>query len=308
MFELIPDEMKSIPNWVLWKFVDRNGKITKIPYQPSGREARMDDPSTWSDFDNDVILDEYGYCGHSILNRLTTNADFDGIGFVFTKQTGLIGVDFDHIKDPVTGEWNADEVRDALSLKSYTEISPSGDGLHVICRGKKPSAACKAGNHEMYDSGRYFTVTGKMFPGCTPTISKSQNAINQLYSKWFSFREPKLVNKAVSSNAVNRGSESVTDGAIQPVLTDVDIIGICNNAKNSSKFKKLFTGDWAGYPSQSEADFALCRILAFYSSDIAQIERIVRSSGLTRAKWNQPGYISTTVKNALKVGGAKYGK
>lgn len=309
MFELVPDEMKSMPNWVLWKFVGRNGKLTKVPYQPDGREARMDDQETWSYFDRtDFLNDEYGLHGYCILNRLKANDDFDGIGFVFTKQSGLVGVDFDHVRDPVTGEWNSDDVMDALSLNSYTEISPSGDGLHVICKGKKPSSACKAGNHEMYDSGRYFTVTGKMFPGCNPAISKSQNAINRLYSKWFSFRECKPVPSRVNSCFKRHIVEPANDCQIPLELADIDIIGICNHAKNSSKFKKLFSGDWSGYPSQSEADFALCRILAFYSSDPGQIERIMRSSGLARAKWNRPGYLSTTVRNALNAGGAKYAR
>lgn len=310
MFETVPDEMKNLDHWVLWKFTERNGKVTKIPYHPDGTEALVNQYSTWSFFNGNVNgnneFDPDGMIGYSILNRFNLNKDFDGIGFVFTKDTGLIGVDFDHIRDPITGEWDKDEVKDALSLNSYTEISPSGDGLHVICRGIKPSSACKAGNHEMYDSGRYFTVTGKMFPGCNPAITKPQKAINKLYSKWFSYREQKPVNNIEPSAKVNVKELQQTTLNKTLVLTDVDIIGICNNAKNSAKFKRLFTGDTSGYKSPSEADFALCRILAFYSSDGEQIERIMRSSGLLRAKWDQRGYISTTVRNALNAGGAKY--
>lgn len=294
MFEHIPDKMKSIPNWVLWKLVNRNGKKTKIPYQTNGIEARVHDPYTWNRFE-------------SVYGRFMKNNEYAGIGFVFSKSRGLMGVDFDHVKDLNTGKWNDAEIQDALSIGSYTEISPSGDGLHVICSAIKPGVACKAGNHEMYDSVHYFTVTGDRFPGSNPNISPSQPAIDRLYAKWFSSRCGPSENYHKTEHVRHTALNPVNPPIVQQTLTDTDIINICNNAKNSVKFKRLFSGDRTGYPSPSEADFALCRILAFYSSDPDQIERIARSSGLSRTKWNQPGYISTTVKNALKMGGVRYG-
>lgn len=308
MFENVPDEMKKFPNWVLWKYTARDGKMTKIPYHPNGDEASVSPYNTWSFFDCDRVSDPKGMIGYSILNRFNLTKEYDGIGFVFTEDAGFIGVDFDHIRDPITGKWNIEEIKDALSLNSYTEISPSGNGLHVICRGIKPGTACKAGDHEMYSSRRYFTITGKMFPGCNPAITTPQDAINKLYSKWFGYREQKQVNNTEASVKVNVKELQHTTLNNSAKLTDVDIIGICNNAKNSTKFKRLFTGDTSGYKSPSEADFALCRILAFYTSDSEQIERIMRSSGLIRAKWDQRGYISTTIRNALNAGGAKYGR
>lgn len=289
MFDEIPDEMKSLDNWVLWKLVDRNDKKTKIPFQINSIEAKVHNPQTWTSFEN-------------VCRWFAEGTEYGGIGFVFSKNAGLIGIDFDHIKDKNTDEWNQEEIQDALSIGSYTEISPSGDGLHVICIGKKPGTICKAGNHEMYDNVHYFTVTGNRFPGSNQCVLRSQPGIDRLYVKWFGNKE-----NSHPAKVEHKPVKPVQIIGDLPILSDDEIIGLCNNAKNSLKFKNLFNGDWSGYNSQSEADFALCRILAFYSSDPGQVERIMQMSSLSREKWNRPGYLSKTVNNAIKLTGVKYG-
>lgn len=289
VYETVPLQLKVFTNWVLWKYATRNGKKTKIPYQINGVEAMVNNPYTWTSFEN-------------VCKQFAKRDEYGGIGFVFSKNTGLVGIDFDHIKEKNTNEWNQNEIRDALSIGSYTEISPSEDGLHVICLGRKPGTMCKVGNHEMYDSVHYFTVTGNRFPGSNPLILGAQQVIDRLYTKWFSAKENSQPTK--HEYIIRKPAHITTD---LPTLSDDEIIRLCNNAKNSVKFKKLFSGDWCGYTSQSEADFALCRIIAFYSSDPAQVERIMQMSSLSREKWNRPGYLSKTVNNAIRLTGVMYG-
>jgi putative DNA primase/helicase len=90
---------------------------------------------------------------------LAKEPGFAGVGFVFAPDDGLAGIDLDHARNPDTGEiasW-AQQIVDRFA--SYTEVSPSGTGLHIIVRGAV-TAAVKKDKVEIYDRARYFTVTG----------------------------------------------------------------------------------------------------------------------------------------------------
>jgi putative DNA primase/helicase len=146
--EGIPDELKIRPQWVNWKHaLIGKGKWTKHPYNArGGRKASSTDLLTWSPFESAFKVYEAGR--------------YDGIGFVFCSGDPYSGVDLDGCRDPQSGEiepWAAEVVRD---LASYTEISPSGRGLHVLVRGKV-TAPLKRGQIEMYSVERYFTMTGQ---------------------------------------------------------------------------------------------------------------------------------------------------
>jgi len=151
-------EMKELPQWVLWRSEKRDGKPTKVPYHPKGYKASSNKPRTWSPFQ--AVWSKYQAGG------------FDGIGFVFSDQDDFIGVDLDHILDESgnvkeSEQWVLD-VLDRLQ-GSYTELSPSGDGLHVIVRGSLPEPGGNDGKPggdphlEIYYSGRYFTITGDLW-------------------------------------------------------------------------------------------------------------------------------------------------
>lgn len=126
-------------------------KYTKVPYSPSNPQmkARTDDPSTWSDFAKAVIVAQDS--GWTV-----------GIGFVFIDADPYVGIDLDKCRDPATGsieDWALEIIR---KLNSYTEISPSGTGAKIIIRGTKPGPKCRKGNIEIYETGRFFTLTGQV--------------------------------------------------------------------------------------------------------------------------------------------------
>ena len=85
-----------------------------------------------------------------------------------------------------------------------------------------------------------------------------------------------------------------------PDLTDAEIIEKCQSADNAAKFNALWRGDISGYGSHSEADLALIGILKFYTRDPAQLERLVRQSGLYREKWDRTDYVTRTISKALE--------
>lgn len=145
----IPGQITRLDRWVVWRYEERNGKLTKPPYVPApgkARHALVNVPSTWGTFEQ--------------AKNTLSSGGFDGIGFVLGQ--GIFGIDFDHATDEM--------VQEALSLGSYTEWSPSGHGVHVIGLSEIVLQGRKKGSIELYMQGRYFTVTGNVVSGSAPDL------------------------------------------------------------------------------------------------------------------------------------------
>ena len=218
-----------------------------------------------------------------------------GIGFVFTESDSYSGVDIDNCRDPETGriaDWASRIIR---LLDSYTEISPSRTGVHIIVRGKLPAGkgnqvALHGGKLEMFSQARYFTITGVQVD-CTPgEILDRQAELTALHEELFSRQHNRELNKTSTQPS------SLPD-------SDDQLLAKALNAQNGLKFGRLWRGVWQGgaYPSQSEADLALCSHLAFWTrGKTAQIDRLFRESGLMREKWDRAGYGQRTIARALE--------
>ncbi len=118
--ENIPTAMRELNHWVLWKKQFENGRWAKIPYQISGKRAESDNPSTWTSFSN----------------VLKCRDPLDGIGFMFSGSE-ITGIDLDHCVS--NGQYTPQAKEIVNLLKSYTELSPSGTGIHVYVFGTVPS-------------------------------------------------------------------------------------------------------------------------------------------------------------------------
>lgn len=252
-FDSIPQEMKDLPNWVCFLFEERGGKKTKVPYAPkTGQKAKSNDRSSWAPF-----------------NLAVENAFlYDGIGFMFSESP-FVGVDLDHcIENGVISEFAQRIIKE---LNSYTEYSPSGTGLHIICRGSLPPGGNKNSKLglEMYSAGRYFTMTGKVLKGYS-TIAEHQEAINKIHQEFLQ-KKPRQ-ETAEASN-----------------LELQDILTLAINSKQGRAFQQLYSGQWQEeYQSQSEADLAFCNMLAFWTGrDPEKMDAIFRKSGLFRDKWDE---------------------
>jgi putative DNA primase/helicase len=158
--ENIPEELKERPQWVCWRLEERDGKMTKIPYNPYSERsllASATDLMTWDTFQ--AALSYYKKYTHICPD----DAPLDGIGFVFSSADPFVGIDLDNCRDPETGElkgW-AKEVMGQFGTEAYTELSPSGRGIHIIVRGSVRGGGMRRGPIEMYSRGRFFTVTGR---------------------------------------------------------------------------------------------------------------------------------------------------
>ena len=244
--ENIPAELKKIQQWVCWKGAD------KVPKNPAnGKNAQSNNPKTWGTFEQAV--------------KACETFDLDGIGFMFASP--YFGVDLDHCMDKVDF---VDEFVE--TLQSYAEISKSGTGIHIICKGKLPEGSRRKGGVEMYSDGRYFIFTGNIYNPKYTEIRDCTESVKILHSKYL----PTSVPKATVQRRV------VVD------LDDAEIIDKARNCRSGSLFSMLYAGSWEGlFPSQSEADLALCNQLAFWTGrNESQMDRIFRTSGLYRKKWD----------------------
>ncbi|MCC8075636.1 MAG: phage/plasmid primase, P4 family [Clostridiales bacterium] len=278
--------------WCCWQLQERDGRPTKVPINPrTGGGAKSNDPNTFTDYP-------------SACNALV-NQGYTGLGLGLFD--GLCAIDIDHCL--TTGEGGAlvpsDLAMDIIDrMESYTEISPSGTGVHILFRApglqwdkarfylKNPENGV-----EVYIAGqtnRYMTFTGAAWPFALPVEERSA-AVLDLAERYM---------------VRSRGNDSlpppppVPAGPADP-LDDETLLRRARNAKNGARFSALWSGDAAGFRSGSEADLALCNLLAFWTGrDAARMDSLFRRSGLMRKKWDrrQAGttYGAITIQKAIE--------
>jgi putative DNA primase/helicase len=257
-------ELQTLSNWVCWRRQRGRSstKPTKVPYQPTGSLASSTDPTTWSTY----------------AEVLRVVSRYDGVSVAVVAP--YAGVDLDGCLHAGTVAAWAQPI--VTALESYTEITPSGQGLRVWLRGRLPGSGRNrrglgpdgAGAIELYDRARFFTVTGHHLAGTRDTIEVRQAELDWLLATHL----PEPVRSAVPPPPS------------RPVdLDDRELVERASAARNGARFSALWKGDASAYPSHSEADFALCASLAFWTGrDPIRMDRLFRASGLGRPKWDEP--------------------
>ncbi len=280
MYEHVPDELKKLNQWVCWQAIPdlgRPGKVKKVPVNPkTGGQAMANNPDTWAGFHK----------------ALAESHKFSGIGFMFAN--GYFGVDIDNAGDAIEkyqkGFMDNIVAECIHTLQSYAEYSVSGKGIHILCKGALPKGGRRCGNVEMYDTARFFVVTGRIASEYK-SIADCNEAIRPLHEKYIG------------------GGQAPTTGIARAAplnLSEDNVLELAGRSKQGKAFCDLYAGRWsAKYPSQSEADFALCSMLAFWTSkNEAMMDRLFRISGLMRLKWDraQSGstYGAQTIAKAVK--------
>ena len=282
--EAVPDSLREREQWVCWREEERDDKLTKIPVTPAtGGFASSTDPETWGSLETAL---EYTETEHA-----------DGVGFVFTDDDPIVGVDLDDCRDPETGDVD-DAALDIIErLDSYTEVSPSGTGYHVLITGELPDGRNRRGSIELYDTARFFTVTGDHVERTPTHVARRQDALTAIHREYVKDTERDTAGESEQRGGVD--DQSSTAGAADVDLEDEDILEKARNASNGEKFERLWNGNTVGYDSQSEADMALCCLLAFWTGgDRTQMDHLFRQSGLLREKWDEVHY----------AGGSMYGE
>ncbi len=297
----IPKPLINKNQWVVWMLSpspDPDKKPDKIPINPNtGAGASSTQPETWGSYSDAETF--YMRRKSSDLSAAGRTGKPAGIGYVFSKDDPYTGIDID---DCIDGNgkllpWADDIVK---SFDSFTEISQSGRGLHIIVRGKKPGSSCKKGAIECYDHGRYFAITGRVLNGYTE-IKSRQKALDAFYHKHFQKPEP--------APQVDRSTYANSNVDTSTVMARV------RRSRSASKIESYLSGSNEGHNSASEADQAACNHLAFYCGEIPDseayhiIDRIFRESGRYREKWDRvhrpadgATYGEMTIQKALLAG------
>jgi putative DNA primase/helicase len=182
----VPPELKAIPQWVCYRRVPKEKDPTKTDKKPidpkSGKYAAVNNPKTWGTFEQAVA-------------KYNEDSSISGIGIVLTPHLGIVGIDFDDcLSDDGTFLWGADEVK---NLNTYTEQSPSDTGIRMFAFGTLPPSGRHEGNIEIYNSGRFLTVTGNVV-GTYRTIEDRHKKIKDFHKKIFAKKAKKRADAADS--------------------------------------------------------------------------------------------------------------
>ena len=275
---ILPDALEPLKEqrrWVAWALEGRDGgRKTKKPYNPAtGKLAKPNDPGTWG---------TYAEAATAVRAR-----GLAGVGVMLGD--GLAGIDLDHVID-ANGRLDAAAARIVQQMGTYTELSPSGNGLHILCHttaaaaeGRRCSSVFTAETEtpgaeiELYMGGRYFTVTGDVYGEPAPIEDRTE-ALDKLRAHYW---PPRPVGEPV---APRTRTVSASDAEVLDKLR-------MHNARAAALYD---AGDLTGYNGDhSAADLALCAHLIYWTDgDIVQADRLFRCSALMRDKWDETHFSS----------------
>lgn len=261
----------------LYKMIHKDGRKTKMPVTPYGKPLSVTKPEqrlVYAEAEDIYLKDPI---------------NFSGIGIIFDESMQYVGIDMDNVID--NNGFIHDDVKNFIyNANTYTEISPSGKGLHVYMMLDKAyyldvnryNPKDKPYSLEIYNHSRFFTVTNNPYYGYDTSIKLYDtdtftNLLQELGYPWN------------ISNTVS-GVSSTVSPAKPTGLSDDEIIAKINNVTNTItgkamiKYQMLFQGNKdyieRNYPSYSEADMALVSKLAYFSGDREQVDRLWLKSGL----------------------------
>ena len=267
----IPEELKNLPNWGLFRkeWNARRGKYNKYPINAqTGELAKSNDPGTWTAFETAIDkINQYG-----------------AAGLAFFIQPPYMLIDLDHCFEDIQRVKEGDhdnQVADFIDhTRSYTELSVSGEGIHIIVKGNFPGPKRRHGNVEMYPEERFVALTGNMFgKPVTEINTASDDDLKYLYQAYLD-KQGKVIPLSEDTTAPSEPSTLTADQVIEKALASAQ----------GPKFKRFMDGNWQdmGYPSQSDADQGFANILAFWcAKDKGLMDEVFRQSGMYRPKWDE---------------------
>ena len=282
--DTFPARLLEMPRWVCWmRTTDpkKPDRPRKVPMAADGNgKAACNRPATWGVF--------------SQAAETCIRKEYDGLGFMLGD--GIFGIDIDHCLSNGQPNELAQEIINRVP--TYTEISPSGTGLHLLALGSLPDGnrGRRKGELEIYGEGRYFTVTGKKLSDTPGDLHEASDAIPGILSDYID--KPK---KAES----NKAAVALPSTVDMLALDNEKLLNKIRSSSQSTVFNALWKGGTSAHNGDaSAADLALCNILAFWTGkDATRIDELFRQSGLMRPKWDEnhgpDTYGSMTISKAI---------
>ncbi len=297
------EQLKNVQNWCVWKYEQREGKLTKVPYQDRYNRAKCNDKSTW-----------LTYRTASEIAANPSN-EIDGIGLFFSdipdNGLALCGIDIDaHHFEEGSPNPNAQAILSRFE-NTYAEFSPSGKGYHILCyvvkdkmpltiNGKWDKRHYFEKNNsvelEIYVGGitnRFFTYTENQISEKSIITDQTENVL------WF-------LEEYMKKRATDLHS-NLAPNDLAPIPLDDEIIAqrinIARRSKHGKEFSDLYDkGDISSQENDaSKADWVLCYMLRFWlGTDENTILKAMMSSALRRQKWEErDDYLTNTIRNCL---------
>lgn len=288
------NELKTQKRWVGWNYEERGGDITKVPKNGlKGYNASSNKPSSWETL--------------ATCEKGKELFMFDGVGVILGE--GICGIDFDHVRNPETEEVVPEAWEIIKRLDSYTELSPSGTGYHVLCYvgmdgfgTKKPMSWTNPANDgeetalEVYHpvmgddglmvKGRYFTYTGKCLPGFEE-IQERTEEVEALICEYFGEENAKPEEVKVSVSKV-KDDAIITPEVTKRLAFDKPLFDLYKNGAGNLN------------PSQADYKFAV-RGLKLFKGDTGIVTTLWKQSALSdREKADRPDYWARTISKALQ--------
>ncbi len=264
----IPSELRELNQWGIYKreWDEDRQKWKKKPHNPdNGNLGSSTNESTWSDF-------------QTALNAIQ-KFNADGLAFYFKPP--YIGIDLDDIGDDLERYLNGDVENNIVyvfmnSTKTYSEISMSGKGVHIIGKAEIPGERRRKKNVEMYTDGRFFAITGNFFGNNNEISEIPEPQMEFLYKRY-------LENEKITQGNFSSNWQDGNDLSVQ------EIIQTALNSSTGNRIKLFLDGGWEKmYNSQSEADMAFANDLAFWTAgDFQKMDDIFRMSALMRDKYDK---------------------
>lgn len=308
IYSAVPQELKELHQWVIWLNHRKDGddKPSKILYQTNGWAASTTSERNWKDYHTIATFYRrmqgkpfnYRYRPHKGAPYENHTGEVAGIGFVFTKSDLYCGIDLDNClyidgNGKIAIKPWAQILVDRLTPIAYAEVSPSGNGIKFWIRGSLPAGAKNkvylnepAGEAiEAYDCQRFFTITGKG----KGAIGDGQEILDWIFEQYLK-PEPEANSSAArethGSDTSSQKQQTTTPSSAN-LHTAEEVIASIQKSKQCHKFNALMAGNTTGYGSHSEADYALCCLIAFWTQKPAIIDTIFRKSQLIRPKWDE---------------------
>jgi putative DNA primase/helicase len=284
-----PEILLAIARWMVYILIpaDDSSKPTKQPFNPMTLTMgnRLEDTSSYP-FAVDTLIHAMAYGTAEVHQH---GPRFAGLGFRFEFDSiaPFIFVDIDNCRDSKSGEIQPWALEIIGRLNSYTEVSPSGKGIHILCRASRtPLAGNRKGNIEMYWRARWAAMTGQHVPGTPFDLMDRTDEVLALHAELFPPAPP-----APPAAATSGG------GTIK--VNDDELLELARNSRNGVRFRMLFD-EPPSRPNHSEEDLGLCSLLAFWTArDAIRIDRLFRCSALMRDKWNRSDYRERTIRKAI---------
>lgn len=283
----IPNEMRAYRNWFVWRLEDRGGvKPSKIPYCPRGGAGKVNDPITWGTYDEALQAYQSG--------------NYDGIGFVFTN-TPFVGIDIDNCYDE--NGTLSESANQAFNIaQSYTEVSQSGSGLHIIMKGTLTLGDRRntATGFEMYGHGspRYFAMTGNTGGNPLP-IREDQAAIDEIHARFVAKSEP--VSAALAGTDDN---DDVQNAVAKDGVPDEDYLAV--GLTRDELLISLNNGK-RPHGNESSDDMALMNKLGYWCNGNQALMKqaflnsshYIQKDAAHKQKCQREDYLRDTIKEAI---------